>query len=99
MRSLPTVQLRISLKAYLASIDVTPYMLGKWVIGVSPQTIFAIANGTRKPSLEVLQAIINGLRVKGYPTVLGDIVQIDEAGLKAEDKSPSRTKSTKELTE
>jgi DNA-binding XRE family transcriptional regulator len=73
------VKLRVQLKSYLASINVTPYMLGKWVDGVSSQTIYAVASGTRRPSLEVLEAILNGLRSKGHPTSLNDIIQIEEA--------------------
>lgn len=55
-------------------------MLGKWVDGVSSQTIYAIANGTRRPSLEVLEAILNGLHAQGHLTVLNDIIQIEEMG-------------------
>lgn len=53
-------------------------MLGKWVDGVSPQTIFAVANESRRPSLEVLESILNGLRSNGHLTSLGDIIQIEE---------------------
>ncbi len=53
-------------------------MLGKWVDGVSSQTIFAVANESRRPSLEVLEAILNGLRSNGHLTSLGDIVLMEE---------------------
>lgn len=72
------IKLRVCLKEYLSSVNVTPYMLGKWVDGVSSQTIYAVAGETRRPSLEVLEAILNGLRSHGYPTSLSDIIKIEE---------------------
>lgn len=72
------IKIKVKLKSYLASINVTPYMLGKWVDGVSPQTIFAVANESRRPSLQVLESILNGLRSRGHLTSLSDIVQIEE---------------------
>ncbi len=71
------IRIKIGLKEYLDSINVTPYTLGKWVVGVSPQTIFAVANGSRRPSLEVLEAIINGLRTNGHLTSISDIIQLE----------------------
>lgn len=79
MKPVKTIVIRVQLREYLASIGVTPYMLGKWVDDVSSQTIYAVANGTRRPSLEVLEAILNGLRLQGHATELSDIVQIEEA--------------------
>lgn len=73
------IKIRVQLRDYLTSINVTPYMLGKWVDGVSSQTIYAVASGTRRPSLEVLEAILNGLHSQGYLTILDDIIQIEEA--------------------
>ena len=73
------IKLRVQLRNYLASINVTPYMLGKWVEGVSSQTIYAVASGTRRPSLEVLEAILNGLHSQGYLASLSDIIRIEEA--------------------
>jgi len=73
------IKIRVQLRDYLTSINVTSYMLGKWVDGVSSQTIYAVASGTRRPSLEVLEAILNGLRSQGHSTELSDIVQIEEA--------------------
>lgn len=70
------IRIDFKLKGYLDSINVTPYMLGKWVTGVSPQTIYAVANGSRRPSFEVLEAILNGLRANGYATTLTDIIDI-----------------------
>jgi DNA-binding XRE family transcriptional regulator len=74
----PRIKIKVKLKDYLASMNVTPYMLGKWVEGVSSQTIFAVANESRRPSLEVLESILNGLRSNGYLTSLSDIVQVEE---------------------
>lgn len=73
-----SIRIKVKLKTYLASINVTPYMLGKWVDGVSSQTIFAVANESRRPSLEVLESILNGLRSNGHLTSLGDIIQVEE---------------------
>ena len=72
-----TIKITITLKQYLDSIGITSYVLGKWVDGVSAQTIYAIANGTRRPSLEVLERILNGLHSHGYPATLNDIVQVE----------------------
>ncbi len=55
------------LKNYLASIGVTPYVLGKWTNEVSAQTIYAVAAGTRRPSLEVLEAILTELNAPWLP--------------------------------
>lgn len=72
-----TIKITITLKHYLDSIGITSYVLGKWVEGVSAQTIYAIANGTRRPSLEVLERILNGLHSHGYPATLNDIIQVE----------------------
>jgi hypothetical protein len=45
------------------------YTLGKWTHGIS-------ANGTRKPSLEAPEAIINALRENGLETTLEDLVKV-----------------------
>lgn len=79
MKTAQKIKIRVQLRDYLTSINVTSYMLGKWVDGVSSQTIYAVASGTRRPSLEVLEAILNGLRSQGHSTELSDIVQIEEA--------------------
>lgn len=71
------IKIKVELKTYLDSIGVTPYTLGKWVEGVSPQTIYAVASGTRKPSFEVLEAILNGLNENNFPTELKDIIQVE----------------------
>jgi DNA-binding XRE family transcriptional regulator len=70
--------IRIRLKEYLEQQAISAYTLGKWVTGVSPQTIYAIANGTRKPSLETLEAIICGLHQNGFATKLEDLIQLEE---------------------
>lgn len=64
----------IQLKPYLEQIGVTAYTLGKWVIGVSPQTIYAVANGSRRPSLEVLEAILSAFHNNGFETSLNDLL-------------------------
>lgn len=79
MQAAPKIKIRVRLRDYLASIKVTPYLLGKWVEGVSSQTIYAVASETRRPSLEVLEAILNGLHAQGYLTSLNDIIQIEAA--------------------
>lgn len=81
MKTAKKIRIRVQLRDYLTSINVTPYMLGKWVDGVSSQTIYAVASGTRRPSLEVLEAILNGLRSQGHSTELSDIIQIEEASI------------------
>ncbi len=64
----------IRLKTYLEQIGVTAYTLGKWVVGVSPQTIYAVANGSRRPSLEVLEAILDAFHANGFETRLSDLL-------------------------
>lgn len=70
--------IKVRLKSYLDSIGVTQYVLGKWVEGVSWQTIYAVAGETRRPSLEVLEAILSALRANGYDAKLDDILQVEE---------------------
>ena len=72
------IVIKVRLKSYLASIGVTSYALGKWVEGVSWQTIYAVAGETRRPSLEVLEAILNALRANGFDTALSDIIEVEE---------------------
>jgi hypothetical protein len=43
---------------------------------ISAQRVYAIANGTRKPSLEALEAIINAFRENGLETTLEDLVKV-----------------------
>lgn len=71
------IKITVTLKDYLDSIGITSYTLGKWVDGVSSQTVYAIANGTRRPSLEVLERILNGLHSHGYPATLNDIIRLE----------------------
>ncbi len=77
MHEKKTIKITITLKEYLDSIGITSYVLGKWVDGVSAQTIYAIANGTRRPSLEVLERILNGLHSHGYFATLDDIIRVE----------------------
>ncbi|MEH2196039.1 MAG: helix-turn-helix transcriptional regulator [Nostoc sp.] len=77
MQEKKTIKITITLKQYLDSVGITSYVLGKWVNGVSPQTVYAIANGTRRPSLEVLEKILSSLHSHGYPASLEDIIQIE----------------------
>lgn len=70
-------EIKITLKEYLEQQGISAYMLGKWVVGVSPQTIYAIANGSRKPSLEALEAIIGALHSNGYNTKLEDLIRLE----------------------
>jgi DNA-binding XRE family transcriptional regulator len=74
-------KLVVTLKTYLDDVGVTAYTLGKWVEGVSPQTIYAVANGTRKPSLDVLEAIISAFRANGFATQLSDLVRLENTVL------------------
>jgi len=73
----PYLRVRVDLKTHLDAIGVTPYQLGKWMSGVSTPMIYAVCNGTRRPSLDVIEAILNTLRRQGYATSLTDIVRVD----------------------
>lgn len=66
--------IEVTLKEYLQEIEVTPYVLAKWVDGVSPQTIYAVANGSRRPSLDVLESILTALHSNGFPVKISDIL-------------------------
>ncbi len=81
MTNTPPFKLVVTLKTYLDDVGVTAYTLGKWVEGVSPQTIYAVANGTRKPSLDVLEAIITAFRSNGFSTQLNDLVRLENTVL------------------
>jgi DNA-binding XRE family transcriptional regulator len=70
-------KITIKLKNYLEQLEVSAYTLGKWVNGVSPQMVYAIANGTRKPSLEALEAIIQAFQDQGFETKLEDILELE----------------------
>lgn len=70
-------RIKVQLKERLREIGVTPYTLGKWAEGVSLQTIYAVASGTRRPSLEVLEAILEGLNAGGHETRLEDILRVE----------------------
>ena len=68
------LKLKIVLRDYLEANGVTVYLLTKWVQGISPQTLYAIANGTRRPSLEALEIILQALHEHSLPAALSDIV-------------------------
>ena len=70
--------LRVTLRDYLLSIEVTPYQLGKWTPQVSAQTIYAICAETRRPSLDVLAAILETLRAHGFDAQLADVLKVEE---------------------
>ena len=71
------VKLQVVLREYLDAKGITVYVLAKWVQGVSPQTLYAIANGTRRPSLQVLEVILQALHAHSLPAVLSDIVKTE----------------------
>jgi transcriptional regulator with XRE-family HTH domain len=72
------IHLEITLKEYLEQVGISAYTLGKWTHGISAQSVYAIANGTRKPSLEALEAIINAFRENGLETTLEDLVKVKQ---------------------
>ena len=72
------IAIKVRLKSYLQSIGINASTLSKWVEGVSSQTIYAVAGETRRPSLEVLEAILSALRTNGYDTKLDDILEVEE---------------------
>ena len=76
---MPTsIKIRITLKEYLSEAGVTAYTLSKWVEGVSPQTVYAVCNGTRRPSFEVLEAIISALRAHQLAVDLSHLIQLEQ---------------------
>ncbi len=72
------VTLRMDLKSYLNFLEVTPYQLAKWTPEVSAPMVYAICAGTRRPSFDVLEAILNALRAQGFNAHLSDIVKETE---------------------
>jgi DNA-binding XRE family transcriptional regulator len=75
--STPKTQIQVTLKIYLERQRISAYTLGKWVVGVSPQTVYAVANGSRKPSLEALEAIIQAFQEHGFDTQLEDLLTLE----------------------
>lgn len=73
-KEISKLKLKIVLRDYLEAHGITVYLLTKWVEGVSPQTLYAIANGTRRPSLEALEIILQALHDHSLPAVLSDII-------------------------
>lgn len=69
--------IRVVLRPYLESIGVSAYSLAQWIEDASPKTIYAVANGTRKPSLDLLESILNALNKNGYPTDISDILSFE----------------------
>lgn len=78
------LRVRVDLKTHLDAIGVTPYQLGKWMSGVSTPTIYAVCSGTRRPSLDVIEAILNTLNRHGYSTNLADLVRVEAVEEEAE---------------
>ena len=72
------IVIKVRLKRYLNSININASTLSKWIEGVSSQTIYAVAGETRRPSLEVLEAILSALRANGFDTALSDIIEVEE---------------------
>lgn len=68
------------MREYLEANGITIYVLTKWVQGISPQTLYAIANGTRRPSLEALEIILQALHAHSLHAELSDIVVSEMTG-------------------
>jgi transcriptional regulator with XRE-family HTH domain len=88
-------RLQVTLKQYLASINVSTYTLSQWVDGISPKTIYAIASGSRRPSLGTIELILTALRAHGFNASLGELLNVVEARSKSNNAS-SRNKLTQE---
>jgi predicted transcriptional regulator len=73
----PYLRVRVDLKKHLDAVGVTPYQLGKWMSGVSTPTIYAVCSGTRRPSLDVIETILNTLNRHGYVTTLADLIRVE----------------------
>lgn len=79
-KAISKLKLKIVLREYLEANGITIYVLTKWVQGISPQTLYAIANGTRRPSLEALEIILQALHAHSLHAELSDIVVSEMTG-------------------
>lgn len=71
--------LKVVLRSYLDSVGVSAYLLAQWMPSVSPKTIYAVANGTRRPSLELIESILLALNEHGYKATIDDILKFENA--------------------
>lgn len=79
-KSMPEIKkrvLKVVLRSYLDSVGVSAYLLAQWIPTVSPKTIYAVANGTRRPSLELVESILLALNENGYKTSIEDILKFE----------------------
>ena len=68
--------LRVKLREYLDSHNLSAYRLAKEVEGVSPKTVYAYAAGSRQPSMENLEKLITTLRkLTGEPVNVSDLLE------------------------
>lgn len=73
---MPTI--RVKLREYLDANNTSAYALAKKVEGMSPETVYAVAAGKRRPSLEGLERLIAGLRsLTGRQTSLEDLLSLE----------------------
>lgn len=82
MSSRRVLKVKVTLTEYLDSIGVTKYTLSQWVEGVSQQTVYAVADGSRRPSLETLEALLQALHSHGFMAQLSDLLTVEQVPAK-----------------
>lgn len=69
-------QVRVRLKQFLDKHHITTYRLAESTSGTSPKTIYAVASGTRKPSIETLGSVVEALRqLTGESVTFDDLLE------------------------
>ncbi|MBI3961843.1 MAG: helix-turn-helix transcriptional regulator [Deinococcus sp.] len=68
--------LRVKLREYLDTHQLSAYQLAKEVEGMSPKTVYAYAAGSRQPSIENLEKLITTLRkLTGESVDVSDLLE------------------------
>lgn len=71
------VSIRPRLREYLDTKGLTAYRLAQRVDGMKPASVYAIAAGKKRPSLESLEKILGALReLTGEPVSLADVLEV-----------------------
>lgn len=69
-------KVRVRFKDYLERHEISAYRVSKHARGMSPKTVYAIASGRHRPSMEALEKLLAALReITGEEVVPGDLLE------------------------
>jgi transcriptional regulator with XRE-family HTH domain len=69
-------KVRVRFKDYLEEHEISAYRVSKHAWGMSPKTVYAIASGRHRPSMEALEKLLAALReITGEEVVPGDLLE------------------------